>query len=94
MLPGFILDMCDDCGNEESPFWVDPGEVQARCTDCYLRAHGYDPSEIGKRFADLAKATLADFINEPSAQQLNEADADHRFGVQADPAQSQSGKAA
>ncbi len=58
---------CDICGKESSPVWNDAGSKTVYCTDDYLRAWGYDPVEIGNRFSEVAKATFADFINEPVA---------------------------
>ena len=63
MLPNMIAANCYNCGKDEYPLWNDPGSTSALCTDCYLRSHGYDPDEVGRRFAELARVTFADLIN-------------------------------
>lgn len=59
---------CDICGQVAAPSWNDEGSKVVYCTDDYLRAHGYDPVEVGSRFAEMAKETFADFLNLPHTE--------------------------
>lgn len=55
-----IISRCDRCDNILDINFTFRWHKEVLCQDCYLRIMGYDPEEIGRRFAEFAKKLFAD----------------------------------
>jgi len=55
---------CANCGNDldlNNAYW-DKNHNKKQCANCYLIANDYNPDEIAKEFAELAKTLIADQV--------------------------------
>jgi len=60
-----IVVICDVCGRgDDLDLYRDEGDSKFRCTDCYLRHHGFDPEALAEQFAFFAKRILGEQLEQ------------------------------